>query len=80
MTSHTPVITSIGSCFKETGGEAARYVDSHKADELSNAIEEILTDRELAQKMVKEGDLQAMKFSDESIATAMTAVYNSLAR
>ena len=80
MTSHTPVITSIGSCFKETGGEAARYVDSHKAEELSNAIEEILTDRELAQKMVKEGDLQAMKFSDESIATAMTAVYNSLAR
>lgn len=78
MTCQTPVITSTGSCFEETGGTAACYVDSHNAADLSAAIERILTDSQLAEKMVQAGNLQAAKFSDASIAKAMTDVYAKL--
>lgn len=78
MTCQTPVITSTGSCFEETGGAAACYVDSHDAEAMSEAIKKILGDVSLAQEMVEAGNLQAAKFSDASIAKAMTDVYAKL--
>lgn len=80
MTCQTPVITSTGSCFEETGGVAARYVDSHDAEALAAAITSIVEDDQLAARMVEAGNVQAAKFSDASIAQAMSAVYAKLKR
>lgn len=78
MTCQTPVVTSTGSCFEETGGAAACYVGSHDAEALASAIEQIVGDEEVAARMVAAGSIQASKFSDESIARSMAAVYAKL--
>ena len=75
LTSGVPVITSKGSCFEETGGNAACYVAHDDAEELADAIRRITENRELAGQMVEKGDIHAHLFSDESIAKALMAVY-----
>src|SRR5690606_27729123 len=49
--SRTPVITSRGSCFAETAGEAALYVDPLEPASIAEAIRQVTTDAALAQDM-----------------------------
>ncbi|HPH62573.1 MAG: glycosyltransferase family 4 protein [Paludibacteraceae bacterium] len=75
MTSGLPVITSKGSCFAETGGDAARYVNQEDADELAAVMDEVLMDSALSAQMVEKGYKQSFKFSDEIIAKSFMEVY-----
>ena len=78
LTSGVPVITSKGSCFEETGGNAARYVAHDDAEELATAICEIAENGTLAQQMITEGYLHAALFSDENIANSLMRIYERL--
>lgn len=78
LTVGTPVITSKGSCFEETGGKSARYVDCNDADELSETIVKVLSDSELQKQMVDEGFLHAARFSDAAIAKNLMDVYHKI--
>ena len=78
LVSGVPVITSKGSCFEETGGNAACYVSHDNAEELADAIRQITEKDELAGQMVEKGHLHATLFSDESIAKSLMEVYGSL--
>ena len=78
MTSGIPVVTSKGSCFSETGGDAARYVDHDNADELADAIDAILADRTIAENMISLGFEQSLKFSDQNIARSLMATYEKV--
>jgi glycosyltransferase involved in cell wall biosynthesis len=71
-----PVITSKGSCFAETGGNAAYYVDSSDADELADAIAKITDDSGLRKDMITKGFKHAELFSDKSIAHNLSTVYS----
>lgn len=78
LTTGTPVITSKGSCFKETGGEAALYVSCDDEEELSSTILQILENKNLQEKMIEDGYKQAQLFSDEAIARNLMNVYKKV--
>jgi len=74
----TPVISSTGSCFEETGGILSRYINALDAGELGDAISQILNDSSLKENMKKEGLIFAEKFADQQVAQNLIEVYNSL--
>jgi glycosyltransferase involved in cell wall biosynthesis len=74
----TPVITSKGSCFEETGGPFSRYIDSSNADELGEALSQILCDPASMERMRKEGFLFSEKFTDDKIAQQLMTLYQSI--
>lgn len=63
-----PVLTSTGSCFAETGGEAALYADPQQPRQIGQQLRRILTDSDLRQDMIQKGREQAAKFADEEVA------------
>jgi glycosyltransferase involved in cell wall biosynthesis len=68
----TPVLTSTGSCFAETGGEAALYANPNSPQEIGKQLKRVLTDNVLRAKMVAKGYEQAEKFTDERVAQNLT--------
>ena len=78
LTVGTPVITSKGSCFQETGGDAAKYVSSDNEEELASTILQLLDNHELRKLMVQKGFKHIRKFSDQTIAKNLMTVYNKV--
>lgn len=78
LCSETPVITSHGSCFEETGGEHTIYVNPTDADEIANSITTIMNNVGLQQEMTSEGIIHAGKFTDERIAENLQNLYKTL--
>lgn len=74
----TPVLTSTGSCFSETGGDAALYADPLDAEEIGAQLTRILTDETLRETMRAKGKEQAEKFTDEKVANHLIQVYHEL--
>jgi glycosyltransferase involved in cell wall biosynthesis len=74
----TPVITSTGSCFEETGGSYSRYINPQNADELGDAILEIMNGSDLVKVMKNEGFIFSKKFTDDNIAKTLMSVYQSV--
>jgi len=75
LNSKIPVITTKGGCFSETGGFSSLYVESDNTKELAEAIKNILNDKELKRKMVKDGYKFVQKFREDVIATNLMNVY-----
>ena len=64
MACATPVITSSFGSLPEVAGHAAIYIqDSKNINEISQAIEQGLFDKNLRQRLIKQGLAQAKKFS-----------------
>ncbi|CAL1519628.1 glycosyltransferase family 1 protein [Chitinophaga sp. MM2321] len=76
--SRTPVITSQGSCFGETAGNAALYVDPLNPATIAAAMQRVVSDAALVQDMQQKGWQHAQLFTPEKCAAAMMNVYNSL--
>ncbi|NSL87833.1 glycosyltransferase family 4 protein [Chitinophaga sp. Mgbs1] len=76
--SRTPVITSHGSCFGETGGDAALYVDPLDSKDIAAAMRRIAGDTSLVQDMREKGWKHAHLFTPEKCAAGMMKVYTSL--
>ena len=76
--SQTPVITSTGSCFAETGGEHTLYVSPQSSEELGHAILQVLNDSQLANTMRQHGLAYAQGFRDEAVAKNLFDVYSKL--
>jgi glycosyltransferase involved in cell wall biosynthesis len=74
----TPVVSSTGSCFEETGGAYSRYVNPNDADELGSILSQLLSDEASLEKMKTEGLIYADKFTDEKIADQLMHLYLSL--
>lgn len=70
----TPVLTSTGSCFAETGGEAALYANPLDIEEIGAQLNRILTNNHLRQEMVAKGTVQANRFTDEQVAKNLIRV------
>lgn len=78
LCSETPVITSKGSCFEETGGDYSMYVQHQNSQEIGQSIQKILTDSELQKTMKREGLIHAEKFKDNIIADKLVKLYKYL--
>ncbi|MFB6454795.1 glycosyltransferase family 4 protein [Chitinophaga sp. Hz27] len=76
--SGTPVITSAGSCFGETAGDAAIYVDPLKPATIADAMIKIQQDASLVDTLRNKGFIHAQRFAPEKCAAAMMNVYNQL--
>lgn len=76
--SRTPVITSRGSCFAETAGDAAEYVDPLDPASIAHAIRRVTGNTALAQDMKEKGWAHAHRFTPDKCAAAMMEVYNNL--
>lgn len=74
----TPVITSKGSCFSETGGSSSIYVDYNDPDEMSEQILRVLSDLNLREKMIRDGREHSLLFTDEKVAKKLFKVYDYL--
>lgn len=74
----TPVLTSTGSCFEETGGEAALYADPNDPIAIGLQLQRLLTDEALRADLAERGKQQAEKFSDEAVAHNLLEVYHTL--
>ncbi|NDV47865.1 glycosyltransferase family 1 protein [Paludibacter sp. 221] len=74
----TPVLTSYGSCFEETGGDAAMYVNYHNEEEMAVAMNKILSSPNLQEEMREKGLIHAEKFTDDKIAANLMSVYTNL--
>lgn len=74
----TPVLTSTGSCFSETGGDAAVYADPLNIEQIGDGLNQILTNNHLREEMVAKGILQAEKFCDAAVANNLKQVYQSV--
>ncbi|MFY0254591.1 glycosyltransferase family 4 protein [Chitinophaga sp. 30R24] len=76
--SGTPVITSHGSCFAETAGEAALYVDPLVPASIADAMKLVVENPALAQQLREKGRQHAQLFTPEKCAAAMMNVYREL--
>ena len=75
LSSRTPVITSMGSCFAEAGGKSTAYIDPDNIEDLAESIRKILDDSELQTLMKEEGFTHAMQFREDIIAENIMQVY-----
>ncbi|EAY28162.1 mannosyltransferase [Microscilla marina ATCC 23134] len=73
--SDTPVITSQGSCFPESGGNAAQYIDPHNVDSVIDVLKQVLNDTDLQQEMIAKGQQHRKNFAGDKLAQDLMQVY-----
>lgn len=73
--SKTPVITSIGSCFPESGGPDAIYIDPSNIADISNRMVEVLKDTELQKEMAQKGHQFVQKFHWKNTSQSLLELY-----
>lgn len=78
MACGTPVITSNVSSLPEVMGEAGILIDPNNVDELSRAIDSVLSDENLREELREKGLRQAKKFSWERCAQETIKVYQEV--
>lgn len=76
MSSQLPVVAATGSCLEEAGGENSLYVDPDDASGMSVAINKILTDEALREKMINSGNIYLQQFQENVLADSMNKVYS----
>lgn len=75
--SKTPVITSQGSCFHETGGDAALYIDPLRPESIAHAMERVTTDTTLVTGMKLRGLDHAQQFTQKHCAEVVMQIYKN---
>jgi glycosyltransferase involved in cell wall biosynthesis len=74
----TPVLTSKGACFEEVAGKGAYYVDPYCENDICEGIHRILVDQKLKEELIKEGYLNAERFSWEQSAEKLYQVIETV--
>jgi glycosyltransferase involved in cell wall biosynthesis len=78
MANGLPVMSSNSSCLPEIAGDAALYFGPGSVDEMSLAMERLLTDEALRQQLVARGRERVKQFSWETCARATLDALRSL--
>jgi glycosyltransferase involved in cell wall biosynthesis len=73
-----PVITSMGGCFPEAGGEGAVYINPEKDEEIALWIEKILNSPELRKEMTHKGIAYAERFKQLNIENEIISFHRSV--
>ena len=80
MNSGVPVLTSTGSCFAETGGDAALYCDPYNTEQIGSALLKLLNNTDLRQSMIEKGFRHSRKFNEDQVADNLMNLYSNLVR
>lgn len=75
MVHGAPVVSSNATCLPEVYGDAAHYFDPKDVQGMSDAINEVLTDKKLRKELIKKGRAQAAKYSWRRMAEQTLDVY-----
>lgn len=78
MACGVPVITSNTSSLPEVVGEAGIMVNPNNVDDLTNAMQELLTNEKLREDLIKRGLERAKRFTWERAANQVLGVYKDL--
>ena len=78
LVSRTPVITSKGGCFAEAAGPGSYYVDPLNSEMIGEAIFNVVSNKELRDKMITIGADYANNFKDDVIVQNYMKLYHSL--
>jgi glycosyltransferase involved in cell wall biosynthesis len=73
-----PVVSSNASCMPEVLGSAAHYFDPFDVTQMSDAIDEVLTDKVLRQKLITAGKAQVTKYSWRRMSEQTLDVYRQV--
>jgi glycosyltransferase involved in cell wall biosynthesis len=73
--SKTPVITTQGGCFPEAGGPDSIYVQPEDYKELALQIDQVVSDKQLADYMRTSGLQYAQRFDGAKLARQVMSVY-----
>ena len=80
MNSGVPVITSTGSCFAETGGDAALYCDPYDYEQIGSALSKLLNNSDIRQSMIEKGFSHSRQFDEDVVAANLMNMYSHLVR
>ena len=78
MACGTPVITSNTSSMGEAAGGAAILIDPYSVDDIANAIENTISNKEVQNNLIQKGFRQAKKFSWEKAAQETVKVFEEV--
>jgi glycosyltransferase involved in cell wall biosynthesis len=78
MKSHAPVISSNATCLPEVYQSGAHYFDPLDIDAMAHAINDVLTDKNLAKTLINNGEKVASQYSWERMAQQTLNVYNTV--
>ena len=78
MAKGTPVISSNHPCMQEILGESAYYFDAKIETEITKAIEEVLTNNVLREKLILAGYKQIKKYSWKKMAKETLLLYKNV--
>ncbi len=78
MACGTPVVTSAVSSMPEVAGDAALLVNPYDLEQITGALEQVLLDRELRQRLVRRGHVQAAQFTWDHTARQLLEVYQGI--
>ncbi len=75
MVHGAPVVSSNATCLPEVYGDAAHYFDPLNVEAIADAINEVLTDKNLRNDLIKKGADQAKKYSWQRMAQQTLEIY-----
>ena len=78
LNSGVPVIAATGSCLEETGGSHSIYFNPQNPEEIANALIKVLSEKELRETMIVEGNKYAQNFREENTAGKLMELYEKL--
>ena len=78
LCSGVPAIGCTGSCLEEAGGPSSIYVSPDDAEALARALDGVLSDEALREKMVREGYDYAERFRMEALTRQLVQLYERL--
>ena len=78
LVSKTPVITSRRGCFVEAAGPGSIYIDPYDPEEIGNAINLVISDEKIRERMIAAGVAYADNFKEEVIARNYNKLFHSL--
>jgi len=79
MATGTPIIASRATSLPEVGGDAAYYFDPQKLNEMAAALETVLTDDALRERMAAKGLVQAELYHPEVVGRQVTEFWEQVA-
>lgn len=80
MAHGAPIVSSNTSCLPEVYGDAAHYFEPTDVQAMADAINEVLTNKDLRQQLLANGEKQVKKYSWQRTAEQTLAIYNQVLR
>jgi glycosyltransferase involved in cell wall biosynthesis len=73
-----PVVSSNATCLPEVNGDAAHYFDPLDTQAIADAINEVLTDKDLRESLIAKGHEQVKKYSWQRTAEQTLEIYQRI--